>query len=184
MRLLPRIQDHPRIRGEKKILQFLYEKRQGSPPHTRGKASSFTLMTKKNRITPAYAGKRGRVRLCPVERWDHPRIRGEKDGKREYFRSYRGSPPHTRGKVSGNWEAAWDGRITPAYAGKRAPRNSLKNEHMAHPRIRGEKKSASRDVVGECGSPPHTRGKGGLGRQPLLCPGITPAYAGKSTRSS
>ena len=71
-------QDHPRICGEK-FASFLNPlRRQGSPPHMRGKVSPQAQFLLPIGITPAYAGKsfsrccRG---LCLR---DHPRICGEK----------------------------------------------------------------------------------------------------------
>ena len=51
-------QDHPRMGGEKsKFVQFRFFLR-GSPPHGRGKAMSEGGTNDKQRITPAWAGKR------------------------------------------------------------------------------------------------------------------------------
>ena len=49
--------DHPRLRGEKKDEAFMPRPLIGSPPHTRGKASSSITMRSDGRITPAHAGK-------------------------------------------------------------------------------------------------------------------------------
>ena len=73
-----RIEDHPRIRGEKPRKPYRVTNYKGSPPHTRGKVLFFRNFRLSERITPAYAGKSLSVSsLCSVL-WDHPRIRGEK----------------------------------------------------------------------------------------------------------
>ena len=53
------IQDHPRLCGEKTGLQCSWEKKRGSPPPMRGKASQSGFTSTHMRITPAYAGKSG-----------------------------------------------------------------------------------------------------------------------------
>ena len=49
--------DHPRIRGEKHQFPRQRKMPQGSPPHTRGKASLSNQRWPRFGITPAYAGK-------------------------------------------------------------------------------------------------------------------------------
>ena len=49
-------QDHPRIHGEHHTELTQIESVQGSPPHTRGTLSSFSLRQFFCRITPAYTG--------------------------------------------------------------------------------------------------------------------------------
>ena len=151
--------DHPRIRGEK--YQNAYEplKRQGSPPHTRGKAGWIYLRRLCNRITPAYAGKRPSCR-CQIHcNQDHPRIRGEKYEVQFLQDNTVGSPPHTRGKGMEALTYRSSTRITPAYAGKSNQTGLYGFYHWDHPRIRGEKPFRVQVVDFVVGSPPHTRGK-------------------------
>ena len=111
--------DHPRLRGEKRILSSANSRLQGSPPLTRGKASATCPAWEKFRITPAYAGKREQIGISDSEAQDHPRLRGEKSLQQRLKLFIPGSPPLTRGKVS-------SGRV----------------EHRRcrdHPRLRGEK---------------------------------------------
>ena len=49
--------DHPRTRGEKKLVRSALYKRPGSPPHTRGKEVWIAIAAIITRITPAHAGK-------------------------------------------------------------------------------------------------------------------------------
>ena len=44
----------------------------------RGKACQLRHVGISHRITPAYAGKRGRKEVAPMSNRDHPRICGEK----------------------------------------------------------------------------------------------------------
>ena len=72
--------------------------------------------------------------------------------------------------------------ITPAYAGKSNALLNLPAGQRDHPRVCGEKEAAALSEVYETGSPPRMRGKD---RQIVVCahcPGITPAYAGKSDK--
>ena len=72
--------DHPRMCGEKlthaRTLRILL----GSPPHVRGKVLILDDVPGVVGITPACAGKSHcRSRTSP-DRWDHPRMCGEKRG--------------------------------------------------------------------------------------------------------
>ena len=52
------LQDHPRVCGEKRIVQFRFGSMPGSPPRVRGKVSDGNDVPECGRITPACAGKR------------------------------------------------------------------------------------------------------------------------------
>ena len=60
---------------------MLWKDNAGSPPHMRGKASKFELLSAIDGITPAHAGKSRRT--TPATSWqkDHPRTCGEKTKK-------------------------------------------------------------------------------------------------------
>ena len=55
---LPKMQDHPRLCGEKGLCSDKIIFRRGSPPPMRGKDVENKIFSYSNRITPAYAGKR------------------------------------------------------------------------------------------------------------------------------
>ena len=65
----------------------------------RGKVIIEGLAKKTPRITPAYAGKRGRSGVAPKAVEDHPRLCGEKLSAEPDKHHRRGSPPPMRGKV-------------------------------------------------------------------------------------
>ena len=73
-------------------------------------------------------------------------------------------------------------RITPAYAGKRHTAVISSGRYGDHPRVCGEKHVANFDDETGTGSPPRMRRKVCPPPLWLLCPGITPAYAGKRDR--
>ena len=71
-------QDHPRMRGEKKVIQNHCFSLLGSPPHARGKDLYMTSGACHSGITPACAGKSNLDTLVDLRGGDHPRMRGEK----------------------------------------------------------------------------------------------------------
>ena len=71
-------QDHPRTCGEKSRTVQKNNGRGGSPPHMRGKVYYYGYNKLYNRITPAHAGKRHRMRFPVNLSRDHPRTCGEK----------------------------------------------------------------------------------------------------------
>ena len=110
-------------------------------------------------ITPAYAGKRIIIVSSISSNRDHPRVCGEKEGRRPCVVGVPG--------------------ITPAYAGKRHSVFGYGRNTRDHPRVCGEKCEPKHDLFNEQGSPPRMRGKELL--MPVGCTSvrITPAYAGK-----
>ena len=70
--------------------------------------------------------------------------------------------------------------ITPAYAGKSEIHLVLKLLSWDHPRLCGEKGEKRTEILLNVGSPPPMRGKVYEQAKTIMCPRITPAYAGKS----
>ena len=131
-------------------------------------------------ITPAHAGKSRTSIPIVICRKDHPRTRGEKRTSCRSASITRGSPPHTRGKGH-LFKVQIDGLgITPAHAGKSAMMAKVFDKPKDHPRTRGEKYNGKKNICGDRGSPPHTRGKGRDNLRTRAAGGITPAHAGKS----
>ena len=75
-----RVQDHPRVCGEKLMPTIVYYGQLGSPPRMRGKGCAAPAHRTPSGITPAYAGKSCCQDLQPARRRDHPRVCGEKPG--------------------------------------------------------------------------------------------------------
>ena len=151
--------DHPRVCGEKNLLQVLRHAAQGSPPRMRGKACPPKIKKMFIGITPAYAGKRPGRYAKKQDRQDHPRVCGEKTIPHRSASHLLGSPPRMRGKDSGTCcrlsglgiTPAYAGKsglalcplccggITPAYAGKSSGIVAFLGQRRDHPRICGEK---------------------------------------------
>ena len=113
------IEDHPRMGGEKKSQTTKKVKRQGSPPHGRGKAFPILGVCVLSGITPAWAGKRGTNPVSFKAFMDHPRMGGEKPIRLVVLWLAGGSPPHGRGKGCKIVQRKVSLGITPAWAGKR-----------------------------------------------------------------
>ena len=158
-RVLKSLGDHPRVCGEKFIAPQVFMSNTGSPPRVQGKGSASWTVNRKQRITPACAGKRiVRIDYAPrVE--DHPRVCGEKFFVALKQAMMLGSPPRVRGKVKKGKKRYIIDRITPACAGKRHFASSAVALTGDHPRVCGEKYF---QAVYDClnrGSPPRVRGK-------------------------
>ena len=113
-----KLEDHPRLCGEKLDAVTVLISTLGSPPPMRGKVVRCFGCRSKRRITPAYAGK-----SCPFCRFrggcrDHPRLCGEKLWVNLFRNAVVGSPPPMRGKANTANAIPENLRITPAYAGK------------------------------------------------------------------
>ena len=125
--------DHPRVCGEKTLLQSIWMETLGSPPRMRGKEIKRHVKIPSNRITPAYAGKR-------TPPYGRKRVSGEKCKLLCNIPEGLGSPPRMRGKVLLKVSSATVCGITPAYAGKSVHRTGLHRTEGDHPRVCGEKK--------------------------------------------
>ena len=90
-----------------------------------------------------------------------------------------GSPPRMRGKADYTPVVDVRVRITPAYAGKSDNFVAALSDFGDHPRVCGEKCSATGSGLAVSGSPPRMRGKVPVVSSVSVQFGITPAYAGK-----
>ena len=154
-----RSRDHPRVRGEKKILDRFSCLPPGSPPRARGEVKERWGIEVEHRITPACAGRRVQNHRKIRPNQDHPRVRGEKPNASTRAGRGRGSPPRARGKAGLRAVQLHAHRITPACAGKRWQGKDLYKKMWDHPRVRGEKAPARRRPGDHRGSPPRARGK-------------------------
>ena len=176
-----RIQDHPRIGGEKRARVLHRPDIVGSPPHGRGKVHPDGPEKGSGGITPAWAGKRQTRAVHGRRDKDHPRVGGEKLHLDVFCNNCEGSPPRGRGKVSTCCLLSPLDRITPAWAGKRYYPFAVILLDRDHPRVGGEKSPVRIKALPNSGSPPRGRGKAQFHCSASSKSRITPAWAGKST---
>ena len=155
--------DHPRVCGEKSMLERRLNHALGSPPHVRGKVRTPIIPHFRGGITPACAGKSHLWLQAYSHRKDHPRMCGEKGAALPAH-----SPP---------------GGITPAHAGKSCGHQCREYMPQDHPRVYGEKRFALMAFQLFTGSSPRMRGKERHLTVTGWVVGITPACAGKSIAS-
>ena len=101
------VSDHPRIRGEHPASTMSACRGAGSSPHTRGAPGYTPSQIPGDGIIPAYAGSTWSNQTRPVERPDHPRIRGEHSTRARLMAPTTGSSPHTRGAQASIWATPW-----------------------------------------------------------------------------
>ena len=165
--------------GEKRYLVWWWVPSSGSPPRMRGKGIADDEASATVGITPACAGKSLRWPRWSRTWWDHPRMCGEKRAEFVFSSALVGSPPRMRGKVRAIVDAALEGGITPAYAGKRACCWGHPAAWGDHPRTCGEKSMYDYGNNTAQGSPPRMRGKDVASVIRNCTARITPACAGK-----
>ena len=146
----------------------------------RGIAWPWRCAERRIGITPACAGKSGRVHPVSGPVQDHPRVCGEKSLPMPASTCTAGSPPHVRGKAMSAVPERVCVGITPACAGKRDAGPRSQSEARDHPRMCGEKRVTVTPMRASTGSPPHVRGKDADTVPAVRCKRITPACAGKS----
>ncbi len=110
--------DHPRVCGEERIRCTLATSRYGSPPRVRGRGYAVQGCPCGIGITPACAGKSGRLADPDAPNKDHPRVCGEEVPLQPVRKPPLGSPPRVRGRARRGPLAGGCNRITPACAGK------------------------------------------------------------------
>ena len=109
---------HPRVGGENQTRETNHWRTSGSSPRGRGKHAVTLDRVTLTRLIPAWAGKTAGRFASPGKRQAHPRVGGENVTDGRSTRVARGSSPRGRGKLSGDWQGVWDGRLIPAWAGK------------------------------------------------------------------
>ena len=175
--------DHPRIRGEHRILPAGQTLPGGSSPHTRGAPDHAERSLHCPGIIPAYAGSTHiDSRFFQLKR-DHPRIRGEHRAPLPTPARAHGSSPHTRGAPERRQGRCGRVRIIPAYAGSTPGSGTIAGSSQDHPRIRGEHFRPGPTPSRTSGSSPHTRGAPRGKEKAAVANRIIPAYAGSTCRS-
>ena len=147
----------------------------------RGKLHSSLTSSKRQRITPADAGKTAKIKILCCSHRDHPRGCGENRNVIEFENRLPGSPPRMRGKLYGVYFGSGGLRITPADAGKTCVRAHSGVTGRDHPRGCGENERIDAMLKPCPGSPPRMRGKRFICDRGISHERITPADAGKTS---
>ncbi len=134
---------HPRSRGENSTEGVSMSAVTGSSPLTRGKLGAVATVIGSIRLIPAHAGKTYcqdcQARFSPA----HPRSRGENSYRPRPRFPLVGSSPLTRGKRLVGTDRKFRSGLIPAHAGKTQRRDERRLTAPAHPRSRGENRTAS-----------------------------------------
>ena len=171
---------HPRSRGENHRRRISHDSPPGSSPLTRGKREIERIAEALGRLIPAHAGKTVPRQSHGTARAAHPRSRGENSASGIESDVRYGSSPLTRGKPRPPDQRRVRRGLIPAHAGKTPRRSNSTSSSWAHPRSRGENRTASGGRRGAPGSSPLTRGKLKLTTYSLATRGLIPAHAGKT----
>ncbi|OZG60838.1 hypothetical protein BMYO_0635 [Bifidobacterium myosotis] len=146
------------MRGEHIMSQVHGSGCVGSSPHARGTRRRVLERAAQTGIIPACAGNtRWTCRLI-IEKWDHPRMRGEHVNVLGGMWSSMGSSPHARGTPVDGGGVEFAGGIIPACAGNTARRQGIVRVSGDHPRMRGEHAAEGITNAFNGGSSPHARG--------------------------
>ena len=150
----------------------------------RGKLLSGAGKLRRDRITPAHAGKTAGGGMSSTTPEDHPRACGENLVGHRGMVAKSGSPPRMRGKPNEIAAGTVLTGITPAHAGKTSSVQARKAPPQDHPRACGENCNAFDLVRIHKGSPPRMRGKRDSEARRAVAQRITPAHAGKTATRS
>ena len=131
------------------------------------------------RLIPAHAGKMDGPSATSSPIRAHPRSRGENACGHRGKQTCLGSSPLTRGKSYAVTDTPPELGLIPAHAGKIVRGHGYAARAWAHPRSRGENRSASDEHAAVGGSSPLTRGKSHGHPVRKGRPGLIPAHAGK-----
>ena len=132
------IEDHPRSRGEYRILSEKSPQAGGSSPLSRGIPPMLLGRGCRLGIIPALAGNTRSYRPHGPGPPDHPRSRGEYPTALDISSVIFGSSPLSRGIPLPIDIQAHTGRIIPALAGNTSLLNRTSGRFPDHPRSRGE----------------------------------------------
>ncbi len=149
---------HPRARGERLCHRVGNLSLDGSSPRTRGTGWGMSGAKVIERLIPAHAGNGSAASPCSTARAAHPRARGERPATTSADPAATGSSPRTRGTEMRACLEAVLQRLIPAHAGNGCRGGPCAGCSPAHPRARGERRSASASPLGGAGSSPRTRG--------------------------
>ncbi len=172
---------HPRMRGEhlKRLEQHIAAR--GSSPHARGAPALARPDAPAAGLIPACAGSTSPTPPHDQKPGARPRMRGEHKTATAVLPVFSGSSPHARGARRTCEPDGPDRGLIPACAGSTPRSTASRRPRRAHPRVRGEHRSARAMAAVWVGSSPRARGARASAAPSLSSGGLIPACAG-STR--
>ena len=135
--------DHPRSCGKDQANGYTARVNEGSPPLVRERLEAGRRARKPGRITPARAGKTGKLHRRIRRSQDHPRSCGKDTADVLQFAFLPGSPPLVRERRFGAKIRNSFMGITPARAGKTAMIIAFEASCKDHPRSCGKDSNGS-----------------------------------------
>ena len=174
--------DHPRSRGEYPSSHQPPPAPPGSSPLSRGIPSDAAEASPCHGIIPALAGNTGVHSPPSMRRRDHPRSRGEYQGRWQWDFPIPGSSPLSRGIRYREGDRCPGVRIIPALAGNTDCCSQSPGRGWDHPRSRGEYHAMIDLDAQGAGSSPLSRGIPRPSQLLELGFRIIPALAGNTGR--
>ena len=171
---------HPRMRGERCTRHACTCCTYGSSPHARGTPFDKTRECLLRRFIPACAGNAAACSTRAPPRAVHPRMRGERGRLPGDGRAVDGSSPHARGTLMPFDSSSSRNQFIPACAGNAYLTAPKSVAWPVHPRMRGERRSSTRQIFFPDGSSPHARGTQYLVDLGQHHPRFIPACAGNA----
>ena len=135
-------------------------------------------------LIPALAGTTAISRLTPDLRRAHPRVGGDDFSKLMRGDFDGGSSPRWRGRPHCPERRHHWGGLIPALAGTTQGRSGTRRSCRAHPRVGGDDTSRTVPICPDRGSSPRWRGRRSLRVIGVPFPGLIPALAGTTWRTS
>ena len=175
---------HPRAGGENSTPFAASCAVMGSSPRGRGKRIMGQQAARGQGLIPARAGKTGKPTSSQRGRAAHPRAGGENARVPVAITASPGSSPRGRGKRVSVVSVIVGLRLIPARAGKTGAPATTCGAVPAHPRAGGENHFGNLSARKFLGSSPRGRGKLLRSKRHVPAPGLIPARAGKTTRST
>ena len=170
--------EHPRVRGDDGMADYLLAGDGGTPPRARGRLEVTLEHMDGPRNTPACAGTTASAARSARSRWEHPRVRGDDNKIAVYLRWYQGTPPRARGRLRLELGHGVAERNTPACAGTTVSNRAGASGSGEHPRVRGDDQRGDLLAKVDRGTPPRARGRHNECGNARASVGNTPACAG------
>src|SRR5690606_33464379 len=128
----------PRVRGDDGGADPVASGKDGTPPRARGRPHRRQVRGRVGGNTPACAGTTLTPSGPPSRTPEHPRVRGDDDGRTLEGYAAVGTPPRARGRLITPVFSTDSLRNTPACAGTTRCDQRMQGTSTEHPRVRGD----------------------------------------------